>query len=182
MPVLSSARPIREVTFMGRDRLSARRRALRLLVPALLLAVAVMAPGALPLAAQAATPTHGTIDGTSPVQWNFAPVGGPAGATDSYKLTVKLPSAASTYYAPNVRQGSAHAAVLHITLTWKGNDTTQTLFLSATDPRGNSVGNSTGSTNNDGSDVTVFQLQDPLNVTYTITASNFDGNTPTAVA
>src|SRR5438552_2473895 len=77
MPVLSSARPIREVTFMGRDRLSARRRALRLLVPALLLAVAVMAPGALPQAAQAATPTHGTIDGTSPVQWNFAPVGGP---------------------------------------------------------------------------------------------------------
>lgn len=167
---------------MGRVDLSTRRRVLRLLIPALLLALAVAVPGALPRTAQAATPSSGTINGSKPVQWNFAPVGGPTGTTDSYQLTVKLPSPPSTYYAPNVRQGSAHAAVLQITQTWTGTDRTAALTMSVTDPNGNTVGNATGSAVNDGSDISVFQLQDPLDETYTVTASNFDGNSPSAVA
>ena len=157
-------------------------RTARVAVAAAILAAAFAAPGAMPRSASAATPGSGTIDGSAPVAWDFAPVGGTSGATDSYALTVKLPEPAKAYYAPDVRQGSTHAAVLTINLTWTGSDATQSLSLAATDPNGNSVGNDSGAATNDGSDVNTFTLQDPLAETYTITASNFDGNSPSSVA
>jgi hypothetical protein len=33
-----------------------------------------------------------TIDGSAPVEWEFAPVGGPMGDTDTYALTAHLPT------------------------------------------------------------------------------------------
>ena len=130
--------------------------------------------------ARAATPASGTIDGSAPVKWDFAPVGGPSGATDTYALTVKLPTDATTYYAPDVRQGSAHAAVLQVTLTWTGTGADETVGLSGTDSKGNAVGSDTGALTNDGSDINIFTIQDPQNDTYTLTASNQIGNNLTA--
>ena len=154
----------------------------RILVPAALLAAVATVPAVAPKGAIAATPASGTVDGSAPVSWDFAPVGGPSGATDAYALTVKLPEAASAYYAPDVRQGSAHAAVLRVTLTWSDTGPTAALCLSATDASGASVGNDTCTTSNDGSDINILTLQDPGNETYTITAANGSGNSPNAVA
>jgi hypothetical protein len=86
----------------------------------------------------------------------------------------------STLYAPNVRTGTNYAVVLTITLTWSGSSPDDTLGLSATND-GNSVGDDTTSLRNDGSDVNVFTLQDPLNDTYTITAFNQNGNSSAAI-
>lgn len=139
--------------------------------------------------ARAATPASATIDGSAPVSWDFASIGGPTGATDTFALTVKLPAAASTYYAPDVRQGSAHAAVLTVTMTWTGSNPDETYSLSASPGKApnTTVGNDTGAATNDGSNINIFTLQNPDNDTYTFTASNFDGiavdsDSPHAVA
>jgi len=169
---------------MGRGDLSARasRRVIPLLVPALLVGAVLQAACATPRSVHAASPTRGTIDGSAPVVWDFAPVGGPTGAADSFALTVQLPQPAATFYAPHLRQGSTHAAVLRIDVTWTAPDTSEALFISATDPGGNGVGNDSSAATSDPNGLDVFVLQDPLNTTYTINASNFTGNTPTAVA
>src|SRR5437588_12920158 len=86
--------------------------------------------------ALAASPTKGTVSLASPTTWKFAPVGGPTGATDSYKLTVKLPMAMSKLYATNVRTGTDYAAVLTIKLTWSGGSPDDALSLSAKDRHG----------------------------------------------
>ena len=150
-------------------------------MPVALGAIAVSALSVTPRSVAAATPSSGTVDGSAPVAWDFASVGGPSGSTDSYALTVKLPQPAAQYYAPDVRQGSTHAAVLRIDMTWTGSDPTDALTITATDPKGNSVGNDTLSTVNDGSDVNTFELQDPIDETYTISASTTAGSSNTAV-
>src|SRR5437870_12555691 len=160
---------------MGRIHLGARaQRGAHLLIPAVAIAIAIQAVAAAPRTAVAATPSSGIIAGSAPVAWDCAPVGGTNGDVDSFSLTVQLPAPAATFYAPDVRAGSAHAAVLTITQTWTGNDQTQALTMAATDAGGIAVGNATGAATNDGSDVSVFTLQDPSNATYTIAAENFD--------
>ncbi|MBV9099505.1 MAG: hypothetical protein JO198_00520 [Candidatus Dormibacteraeota bacterium] len=168
---------------MGRERPFTRGRGARVLIPALLLVVGVCAGGSVAGGhARAATPPSGTINGSAPVPWDYAGIGGTGGGTDSYQLTVQLPSSAATYYAPDVRQGSTHAAVLQVTLTWTDSSADQTLGLSVTDSHGNAVGNDTLATTNDGSNINVFQLQDPQNDTYTVTASNQNGSSTAAIA
>ena len=154
-------------------------RRMRLILPVLaaaLLGATQLHPPAVAAAAAA------TIDGSAPVQWDFAPVGGPMGATDTYALTVHLPQPPATYYKPDLPHGAAHAAVLTIVLTWASSSADATLGLAATDSQGNAVGNDTSAVSNDGSDVNVFTVQNPVDDTYTITASNQIGNTTTAVA
>jgi hypothetical protein len=131
--------------------------------------------------ALAASPTQGTVAVGHQVTWKFAPAGGPSGATDSYKLTVKLPMAMSKLYATNARTGTDYAAVLTIRLTWSGTSPDDALSLTATDKNGQSVGNSTGAATNQGGDVALFTLENPASQTYTITVENFDGNSSTAV-
>lgn len=93
-------------------------------------------------AAQAATPSGGTIDTSgTPVQWSFAPVVGtgvdpvlcPAPTCDKYALTVVLPTTdPTTYYQSNTVK-------LSITLTW--NNTVPTdLDLDAVGPSGDVYG------------------------------------------
>jgi len=151
-------------------------RLLLLLIAAALLAATQSQPASVAAAAAA------TIDGSAPVQWDFAPVGGPMGSTDTYALTVHLPAPPAAYYSPDLRQGSKHAAVLTVVLTWTDNSHDATLGITATDSKGNSVGNDTGATTNDGSDINVFQLENPLDDTYTLTAGNQDGNSSTMAA
>jgi len=154
-----------------------------ILIPAALLAVAAQSAQSVGRVALASTPPSGTVNSATPsFAWDFAPVGGPTGTTDSFALTVQLPAPPATYYAPDVRQGSTHAAVLRVTLTWTGNDPTQELTIAATDPSSGGVGNSTSGATNDGSDINVLTIQDPVNGVYTITASNFNGNSTTALA
>jgi len=129
----------------------------------------------------ASTPSTGTIDGSKTVQWDFAGVGGLAGDTDTYKLTVKLPQSDSAFYAPDVRQGTKHSAVLQITLTWADASPDATLGLSMTDSKGTSVGDDVLAVANDGSNVNVFMLQNPKNGTYTVTAFNQLGNSTSDV-
>jgi hypothetical protein len=131
--------------------------------------------------ALAATPASATINGTAPVQWDFAPVGGAAGDVDTFTLTVQLPQPAAAFYAPDVRTGSVHAAVLTLRMTWTGSDPGQALVMSATDPAAHSVGNDTLAAVNDGSDVNVLMIHDPLPGAYTITASNFNGSSAAAM-
>ena len=171
---------------MGRVRRgSASSRSIRVLVP-LVVAIMALAAGTVGKPVVAASPSSGTVDGSAPVSWDFAPVGGltnpGTGATDSYRLTVQLPQSAASYYAPDVRTGSAHAAVLRITLTWTDSSPDQTLGMSATDSHGNSVGNDTTAITNDGSNVNILTLQQPENDTYTITAFNQLGNSHAAIA
>jgi hypothetical protein len=146
-----------------------------------LLGLGLPAVAWVPQAARAATP-GATIDGSAPVAWDFAPVGGPLGATDSFRLTVKLPGTASRYYAPDVRQGAAHVAVLTVTLTWQGGDPTQALALGAVDSKNTAVGDDAAAATSDGSDIDVFMLQNPGNETYTVTASNFNGTSLSPMA
>ena len=109
-------------------------------------------------------------------------MGGVGGSTDSYSLTIQLPSADAAFYAPDVRQGSTNAAVLQITMTWQDSSPDQVLSMSVTDHNGNSVGNDTLATTNDSThSINVFQLQDPTNQTYTVTASNFNGASHAAI-
>ncbi|TMB92896.1 MAG: hypothetical protein E6J45_01095, partial [Chloroflexi bacterium] len=159
---------------MGRARFTTgTARLARVLVPALLLTVALQAGPAGPRSARAATPTSGTVSAATPtISWDFAPVGGPAGDSDAFALTVQLPDTAANFYAPDVRQGSTHAALLQVTMTWTDSSADQTLFLGATNASGSSVGDDTLATTNDGSNINTFQLQDPTNQTYTLTASN----------
>lgn len=147
-------------------------RAARVLVPGVLLVVALQVNGSYATPAAAASPSSGTVSSTSSPSWNFAPVGGPTSSTDSYHLTVQLPAADNVFYAPNVRTGAAHAAVLRITLTWTNSNALQTLGMSATDPHGNAVGNDTTALLNDGSNRNILTVQQPVSGTYTITASN----------
>ena len=130
----------------------------------------------------AATP-HGTVRAGRPVRWSFPPVGGPSGDTANFKLTVKLPEKASKLYRPDVRTGTRHAAVLTIRLRWKGTNSDDSLCLSATNRKGNSVGNDTFGTTTDGSgdNVNVFVLEMPRTSTYTIQAFNCNGNSSEAV-
>ena len=130
----------------------------------------------------AATP-HGTVRAGRPVRWSFPPVGGPSGDTANFKLTVKLPERASKLYRPDVRTGTRHAAVLTIRLRWKGTNSDDSLCLSATNRKGNSVGNDTFGTTTDGSgdNVNVFVLEMPRTGTYTIQAFNCNGNSSEAV-
>jgi hypothetical protein len=159
---------------MGRARWTAGiGRLTRIVVPALLVAVALQAGATGPKSARAATPSSGTVSAATPtISWDFAPVGGPAGDTDSFAITVQLPNTAENFYAPDVRQGSTNAAVLQVTMTWTDTSPDQTLFLGATDAGNSSVGDDTLATTNDGSNINIFQLQDPTNQTYTLTASN----------
>ena len=170
---------------MGRDSTTnTRGRAARVTAAALLLAGGLVAGAAATGPVRAATPGSGTVDGSGPVSWDFAPVGGPAGATDSYTLSVKLPARAAAYYAPDLRTGSAHAAVLTVTMTWAGSGGDQTYGLTAVDPTdssGTAVGNDTLATTNDGSDVNVLTIQDPTAAAYTITASSQAGATSATV-
>jgi hypothetical protein len=173
----------REDDPMGTNRLAGRAgRTLRFSIPVLAAIVAIQAALMQPKTAVAATPGSGTVNGSAPLAWDFAPVGGATGTTDSFALTVQLPAAASTYYSPDVRTGSAHAAVLTITQTWTAPDTTEALALGATDPSSTAVGNDSAAAVSDPSGIGVFTLQNPLNETYTITASNFNGNSAAAVA
>jgi hypothetical protein len=146
-----------------------------------LIVMAVVA-GALQAVAAVAAPPHGTVTVSRPVEWNFGRVGGRSGATSSFDLTVKLPGDPKALYAPNVRTGSAQAAYLTIVLKWTGGSPDETLGLSATDAKGNTVGNDTLALSNSGGDVNVFMLQMPRNETYTITASNQLGVSSAAVA
>src|SRR5437764_6264987 len=116
-----------------------------LLVMALAMVAAVAAASAL-----AASPSHGTVSVGHPSKWKFAPVGGPSGTSDTYKLTVKLPRSVSALYAPNVRTGTNYAAVLTIRLSWKSSSPDSALGLSATDKHGKSVGDDTLATTNNG--------------------------------
>ncbi len=163
---------------MGRARLAAGTgRVARVLAPALLVTVALQAGTAQPKSVVAAMPSAGTVSSTTPAQtWTFQGVGGLTGTTDSYSLTVQLPAADAAFYAPDVRQGSTNAAVLQITMTWADGSADQILGLSVTDHNGNSVGNDTfGEVNDSSHSINVFQLQDPTNQTYTVTASNGNG-------
>jgi hypothetical protein len=153
---------------------------LRATLGALAVGVARM-PALFSTGARAAAPAHGTVDGSAPVAWDYAGVGGPLGNTDSYDLTVHLPAPDAAYYAPDRRVGSVHAAVLTVTLTWSDSSTDQALGLAATDPKGNAVGNDTLATSNDGSNVNVLVIHDPLDTTYTITALNQVGISSAAV-
>jgi hypothetical protein len=172
---------------MGRMRMSGRGgRVARVLIPGLFVGVVLQAGATAPKTVVAASPSSGTVSATMPsVAWDFAPVGGPPttnppnGATDSYQLTVQLPAADTAFYGPDVRQGSINAAVLEITITWNDSSADQALTLSVKDHNGNSVGDDTFGAVNDGSNINVFQLQDPLNETYTVTAQN--GDEPTVV-
>lgn len=140
---------------------------LLLLASTLLAATQLRPPGV-----AAATPGSATIDGSAPVQWDFAAVGGLMGDTDTFALTVRLPQPAQAYYKPDLRQGAVHAAVLTIVLTWANIAPDATLGLSATDSHGKAAGSDTLAVTNDGSDVNVFTIENPLADTYTITASN----------
>src|SRR5947209_6134059 len=122
-----------------------------------------------------------TIDGFHTVSWNFAPVGGPSGATDAFDLTVKLPAPDGTYYTPDQRQGFTHTGVLTVALTWTDSSPDQTLSISATDAKGNSVGDNTGGAVNDGSNINYLTIENPTSQKYTITASNFDGTSSSAI-
>jgi hypothetical protein len=144
--------------------------------------LALLVGGALAVAnAFAATPSQGTVSVAQPATWKFGPAGGPSGSTDSYKLTVKLPKSESTLYGPNRRTGTDYAAVLTIRLTWKGSAPDDALALTAKDKSGKSVGDDTTAATNQGGDVNLFTLQDPRSQTYTVTVSNFNGNSTTAV-
>jgi len=152
---------------------------------ALLGAVAVVAaalPATFSTGAHAATPGSGAIDGSAPVSWDFSGLGGPGGGTDSYALTVKLPAPGKSYYAPDPRTGSVHAAVLAVTLTWSDSSPDQALGMSATDPGGNSAGNDTLATSNDGSNTNLLVIENPLDTTYTITGMNQLGASSSAVS
>ena len=139
------------------------------------------AAAALVATALAATPKQGTVSVGKPAKWTFAPVGGTSGATDSFKLTVHLPKPMSVMYAPNVRTGTDYAAVLTIKLTWKGSSPDDALALSATDSKGQAAGNDTSATTNNGGDVNLMMIENPASTTYTIKASNFNGNSTSAV-
>jgi len=138
----------------------------RFVIPAVLMAVALEAGGAISKPAAAATPGSGTVSAATPTfSWDFGPIGGPppgSGATDSFNLTVQLPTTETSFYAPDVRQGTKNAAVLQITMTWADSAADQSLQLSVTDPGGNSVGNDTLGATNDGGNTNVFQLQSPV--------------------
>jgi hypothetical protein len=56
----------------------------------------------------------------------------------------------------------------------------ETVGMSATDSKGNAVGDDTAALANDGSDIDIFTIQDPQNDTYTLTAFNAIGNNLTA--
>ncbi|MFN2581746.1 MAG: hypothetical protein ABR498_03280 [Candidatus Dormibacteria bacterium] len=151
-----------------------------MVLPALALAVVAQAGASAPKTAVAVTPSTGTVSATQPtVSWDFAPVGGPSGTTDSYQLTVQLPQADSAFYAPDAGQGSANGAVLQIVMTWKDSSADQALTLSVTDSKGQAVGDDTFGEVNDGSNTNVFKLQHPTSQTYTVTAQN--GDEPTVV-
>ena len=148
---------------------------------ALVVVVAALVALTASSAAMAATPSGGTVSVGKPAQWDFAPVGGPDGSSDSYNLTVKLPAKAAHLYAPNRRTGTAYALVLTITLTWSGGSPDDALGMSANDPDGNSVGDDTSATTNNGGNTNVFMLQNPLGQVYTVTAFNQYGNSSSAV-
>jgi hypothetical protein len=170
---------------VGRDVLTGRgSRAARVLITALLFALVAQAAAgtARPQPVRASSPGTGIINGSAPVPWDFAAVGGPTAATDTFMLTVQLPAADAVYYAPDLRQGSTHAAVLRIRLTWTAPDTAEALALSATDPSSTAVGNDASAATSDPNGVDVFTVQNPVNGAYTITASNFNGNTVAAVS
>jgi len=163
------------------------RRAVRLLIAAGVIVGGMQVATVAPQVALAATPSSGTVNQAHPtVAWDFAPIGGPTpvgtGATDSYSLTVQLPQADSSFYAPDTRQGTANAAVLQIDLTWSDSSADQALVLGVTDSHGNGVGNDTFGTTNDGSNINTFQLQDPTSQTYTVTASNGNGASTSTTA
>src|SRR6266516_2016878 len=132
------------------------RRAGAALIPILVMAMALQASGS-----QAATSSRAVVTVSKLAQWDFAPVGGHSGATDSFDLTVRLPGDPSTLYAPDVRTGSAYAGVLTITLRWAGGSSDDTLGLSATDSKKHPVGDDTLALSNAGGDVNVFMLQMP---------------------
>ena len=134
---------------------------------ALTLLITSTAGGAL----AAGTP-HGTVAVKKPLRWRFPPVGGPSGDSADFKLTVKLPEKGSKLYAPDVRTGTRSAAVLTIRLTWKGSNPDDSLCLSANNRKGNSVGDDTFATSNDGGNVNVFMIETPRHETYTVQAFN----------
>ncbi|HEX6488343.1 MAG TPA: hypothetical protein VF137_05635 [Candidatus Dormibacteraeota bacterium] len=152
------------------------------MIKRLLAAACLALPLSMASPALAANPGSATIDGSAPVQWDFAPVGGLMGDTDTFKLTVKLPEPDARFYAPDLRQGSKHAAVLEIVDTWNNTSPDATLGIGVTDSKGNAVGGDTLAVTNDGSDVNVFMLQDPSSGTYTVTASNQIGTSTSDVA
>jgi hypothetical protein len=157
----------------------------RVLIPAVLLAVVVQAGQSGNKPALAAAPGSGTVSSAMPTQsWTFQNVGGPTGTTDSYLLTVQLPPPNdATFYAPDVRQGTANAAVLQITMTWADGSADQALTLSVADHNAIGVGNDTfGQLNDSTHSINVFQLQDPTSQTYTVTASNANGNSHAAIS
>src|SRR5690348_11215162 len=78
--------------------------------------VALLAPAS----ASAATPSSGTVSTDAPAQWQFAPVGGTGGSTDSFQLKVELPAPASQLYKANEATGTDYAAVLRVKLVWAG--------------------------------------------------------------
>lgn len=154
----------------------------RVAIPAVLVAVLLQAAQATSQPGLAATPTSGMVSATSPTtSWDFANVGGPLGNRDSYNLTVQLPAAAAAFYSPDTRQGTTNAAVLQITLTWNDSSPDQSLGLDVTDSNGKRVGNDTFATINDGSNINVFQLQDPTSQTYTVSAFNNNGISRAAI-
>jgi len=148
---------------------------LRALLGATAVVIAAL-PATFPSGARASTPSTGTIDGSAAVSWDFSQVGGPQGNTDAYNLTVHLPAPEKAYYAPDKRTGSVHAAVLTVTMTWSDSSQDQVLGMGAVDGGGTAVGNDTLATVNDGSNTNVLMIQDPIDTTYTITASNQIGN------
>ncbi|MFL6239857.1 MAG: sialidase family protein [Actinomycetes bacterium] len=133
-------------------------------------------------ASRGSSPQAQTIDGSHPVSWDFGAAGGPSAASDTHDLTVKLPEAASTFYAPDVLHGTKHAAALSILISYAPPSSLDTLSLSAVDPQGNLVGNSTLSTMAASPDAAGLFIQNPIPGKYTITVSGTVALGPQAVA
>jgi hypothetical protein len=171
---------------LGRARAASRPTATRTrrVVLAAVAAAAAAFPAAAGVDVHAATPAKGSIDGSAPVTWDFNAIGGPMGGTDTYDLAVHLPGPDKDFYAPERRVGTVHAAVLTVTLTWDDTSPDQAVALSATDDadaKAAAQGSDTLAASNDGSNTNVFVIQNPHNTSYTLTASNFSGNSSSAI-
>lgn len=133
--------------------------------------LSLLAVGARPSPLHASTPASGTIDGSAPVAWDFAPVGGatvvsnvtgpvaqqcPPVVCDNYDLTLTLPNGATadSYYATNM-------ATLTIQYTWTATADTD-LDIFAFSPAGGQHGPGSPDTLAAGANGETLVIGDPL--------------------
>ena len=120
---------------------------------------------------RAATPSSGTIDGSRPVAWDFAAVGGGTPVStgqednctpticDNYDLTVKLPAAPRSYFV-------RHTATLLIKQTWNSPSPNNDLDIFAIGPDGAKYGPGKPDTQTSGANEEDLTILDPLAGVY----------------